>query len=1125
MCQVGRLIGEQRLAALEEIDLSDRRGLVAMAEAYANKTVPPAGSLARNGMAADPQRNGVYPAGSTPIPPKAGGDGRISLTKPQVLFAVIFVVGAVLAGVIITYVVMKQHRDGHLLPSKSATHGSGKYDDSYQMNAGKPFPEQPDSDVDNSTAAEEPNGPTAEELRLSSDLVPIWYNLSMKVYVPGFVPIAPEKNLTFDAALIIKFRAEKTTKKIELNSLKLNFRDVSTFEILEDVETASRQRRAVDTSMSSSASSNGTSFGNQTLMASDDADADRRGSHSSSSSSEVAAPQESDRASGSNGHRRVATNLHVTSLNQNETLEKLVLELDGELKQGHIYYLKFTYSGPIDTKLSGLYLTQYTTSNGKQRYAAVTQMEPTDARRMVPCFDEPQLKAIWRLRVIHPVGSKAVSNAIEIKEDEPTDDPDWLLTTFEETLPMSSYLLAMVVSDFEYVEGHTKRNTRFRIWARRDALNETDYALAAGIKVLEYYEDYYDIPFPLPKQDMMAFPDFGAGAMENWGLVTYREKYLLYNPKLYTSQQKLHVATVVAHELAHQWFGNLVTMKWWSDLWLNEGFATLMEYVGANAISDGKFRSVSTGFVHKEPDLVLQDEYFVFDALDGAFDRDSRATSHPLYFEISKAEDVSEAFDQITYDKGGSVLRMIRAIMGEENFKKGLNIYLNRYKYGNAEHQNLWTALSEAVPNDLKDWSGEKFDVNEFAKFWTKQMGYPVIEVKRVDDDTVELCQKRFKLDETAVEKTKFKNAKYWYKWDVPIWYTINGTKQDMIWLHENADLKINKSATLVVNSDSDGFYRVQYSPSTLEKINQQLMVDHEQFSIKSRARIIDDTFTLAEAGRVPYQAALNLTKYLSKEKEFLPWIMALDGLGVIQNYFDDEPEIDDYKEYITPLVADLFSRISFDKLNVSYLNDDRFFENLLDYAIIGKMCSLRDQQCIDKVLGIWYNDFVYPCQNSGQQSSQCSTVPVPIRALTYCIGVRYGGERDFQNVLDMFQRESVQVERDRLLSAAACSRDTFTLKKLLAMAADINNTVIRLQDKASVFNFVGKQVIGEKVTLDFFMDHWTQLYKDFKDQQTLLSRMVGAALAGNSQRRIDAVERFVAQNKKTTANLDIFKQ
>nr|CAD2147924.1 unnamed protein product [Meloidogyne enterolobii] len=391
----------------------------------------------------------------------------------------------------------------------------------------------------------------------------------------------------------------------------------------------------------------------------------------------------------------------VVEVRVDEAREKVFFELDGTLEKGNEYLFRIPYTGPIATKLAGLYLTTYTTLAGEHKFAAVTQMVPTGARRMVPCFDEPHFKAIYRLNIIHPFGSRAVSNAKEIRDGVATDNEEWIQTDFDETLPMSSYLLALVVSDFDYVEGYTKRGIRFRIWARQDAVNFTSYALQAGIRVLEFYEDYYGIEFPLPKQDMMAFPDFAAGAMENWGLVTYREKYLLYSPELYTAQQKMAVASVVAHELAHQWFGNLVTMRWWSDLWLNEGFATLMEYLGTDAISNGGFR---------------MRDYFIIEALDSAFDRDSRATSHPLFFEIQKAEDVNEAFDPITYSKGASVLRMIRSVMGEESFKNGLNIYLNRFKYQNAEHSDLWDALTEAVPQHLLDREGKPFNVKNFCK-------------------------------------------------------------------------------------------------------------------------------------------------------------------------------------------------------------------------------------------------------------------------------------------------------------------------------------------------------------------------------------------------------------------------
>ncbi|KAI6237348.1 Aminopeptidase N [Aphelenchoides besseyi] len=1099
--KLGRFVGEQSIAKLEDVDLEDRNGLIAMSELYNNKTSardpngiagPGASHLQdlrlQNGTSTARGMSSRVDAANRP-PGKEKKPGVIYVSKPQLFAALILAIAAILVAVLITYTVTRESmsRTGG---TANASHGiATNYDDQFDVPE-PPRPHQlPEVDPTSSNGTDHGVGPRPEELRLSQDLMPIWYNLSVKVYVPGFVPISQEKNLTFDGALIIKFRAVKATNRIELNAVDLHFPNkLDNFRLMQDGKRPKRDDSNVTDGQTLIVSSNGTK------------------PVASIPNDDVSTETESIGAKS-----RVDSGIKVTGMQLNETLEKIVFTLDKELVQGQDYYFNIVYSGPISTGLSGLYLTTYTNADGLQRYAAVTQMEPTDARRFAPSFDEPQMKAIWRLKVIHPVGSRAVSNAIEIREDEPTSDKNWVLTSFEDSLPMSSYLLTMVVSDFEFVEGHTKNGVRLRIWARKEALNDTQYALQAGIKVLEFYEEYFKIPFPLAKQDMMAFPDFSAGAMEGWGLVTYREKFLLFNDHLYNSRQKAHVATVVAHELAHQWFGNLVTMKWWSDLWLNEGFATIMEYLGTDKISDGKFR---------------MDEYFVIEALSSAMDRDARATSHPLYFEISKAEDVSEAFDAISYDKGASILRMVKSIMGEKAFKEGVTIYLNRFKLKNAEHRDLWNALNEAVPDSLTDYSGEKFDVNEFAKLWTKQMGFPVIEVKRLDDRKVELTQKRFKMDETALEDLRFRNAKYWYKWDVPLWYSINGTEKEMMWLHETSVLEVGEDETLIVNSDSKGFYRVQYSKKTLEKINEMLLTDHEKISSKSRARIIDDAFVLAQAGRIPYEAALNLTLYLKKETEYIPWYSAISGIDSIQFYFGDEPELADVREYIEAMISNLYEKITFDAFNTSYLDDNRFFENFLDVTIVAKMCQNRGVDCTDKLNTVYNKNFVAPCQNTKQQASQCSTVPVPLRGLTYCAGVRSGTERDWERMLELYERENVQIERDRLMTALTCSRDTHILKRLLSMTIDFNNTLIRLQDKPSIFESIsGQESMGQTVTFEFFLDHWPQIYRDFKDQPTLLRSLIVGSIGGTSARTIEQLEKFLQENQATTHNLDVFKQ
>nr|CAD2179834.1 unnamed protein product [Meloidogyne enterolobii] len=518
----------------------------------------------------------------------------------------------------------------------------------------------------------------------------------MKIYVPGFdAQISDANNLTFNANLLMKFRVEQNTHRIELNALKLIFdhQNLEKYKLIRVNEVNNEIK---------------------------------------------------------------SKPLKVIGIRIDEVNEKVFFELNGILERGEHFLFQIPYSGPISTKLSGLFLTTYTTFSGEYKFAAVTHMESIDARRMIPCLDEPHFKAIYRLHIIHPSGSKAISNSKELRNGIPTDNEEWIQTDFDETPPMSSYLLALVVSDFNYIEGYTKRGIRFRVWARQDALTFTSYALESGIKVLEFYEDYFGIEFPIPKLDMVAVPDAGAGGTENWGLVTYLEKYLLYSPELCTIQQKLLVTSIIAHELAHQWFGNLVTMRWWNDLFLNEGFASLIEYLGTDAISNGKFQ---------------MRDYFIIRYLDTAFDADSKATSHPIILEIRTKDDFTKVFDSITYQKGASILRMIGAVMGEQSFKSGLKIYLNQFKYQNANHTDLWNALTEAVPKNLHDGNGQPLNVKYFAKYWTEQSGFPVVQVKRISPKKVLLTQQRFRFNSEDNNNKKHEIREYEKvnNWDIPI--------------------------------------------------------------------------------------------------------------------------------------------------------------------------------------------------------------------------------------------------------------------------------------------------------------------------------------------------------------------
>ncbi|VDN56128.1 unnamed protein product [Dracunculus medinensis] len=779
---------------------------------------------------------------------------------------------------------------------------------------------------------DEISGPTIAELRIPADLSPLWYNLTIKIYLPGFVDFPNEKNLTFDGSICIKFQDEEMYHETSEKTIeKRSYNDSSNLEMYDGESINDVQEQM---------------------------------------------------------------HFQVTTMYVDEAREKVTFELSEELIKGNNYYLQFNYSGSIEEKLVGLYLSRYTDDFGQNRFMAITQMEPARARYMVPCFDEPEFKAVWKLQIIHPSGTTAISNGMEIGSAVQMDDSNWLLSSFEESLPMSSYLLALAVTDFAYNEGTTNKGIRFRVWSRKEAINDSMFALESGIKALEFFEDYYQIAFPLKKQDMIAIPDFAARGMENWGLITYRESVLLYNPKAYTIYQKCQVAAIVAHELAHQWFGNLVTMKWWNDLWLNEGFATFMQYMGVDAINGKSFR---------------MDEYFIYLSLTNALYRDAQSTSHPLLFSIDKPEDVSEVFDSITYEKGASIIHMIENILGAENFKKGLNIYLEKHKYGNTDHDDLWESLNNVVPEELKAWDGQKFNIHYFASMWTEQMGYPVVEVRRLDSETIQLHQNRFKWSETTLEKEKYRNAKY--KYDIPIWYQINSEEKPMTWLHEAEIIGVKPHDLFIVNSQSRGFYRVNYDQAGWERIREQLMTDHTKIDVKSRGRIMADLFALAEANIVPYELALNISLYLKN--------------------------------------------------------------------IIGMYCAVRNLNCTQRLARLFEEKFLEQCADSDQMSSDCSRVPLSIRALAYCEGVKQGAEDVWNNVQKIYSREKIEVERQRLLQALCCSRDSFTLKKLLNLAVNVSDTTIRYQDTSRVFASVARESVGSLLMFNYLLDNWQCLYNE----------------------------------------------
>ncbi|KAK6758789.1 hypothetical protein RB195_016176 [Necator americanus] len=794
----------------------------------------------------------------------------------------------------------------------------------------------------------------------------------------------------------------------------------------------------------------------------------------------------------------------ITSIAVLDRLEKVIFILDRTLRVGENVKLRVTFTGAINDGLFGLYRSAYKDSKGNVKIAAVTQMAPANARRMVPCFDEPEYKATWNVTIIHPIGTRAIANSFEISE---TTEPDgnWKVSKFQRTPVMSPYLLAIFVSEFDFDESYTKRGVRFRVWSAPDTKERRMYGLKTAIAHMETLEKYFAIEDVVMKQDLVALERFVVGAMENWGLITFREFSLL--PPFSIHTENLLQRKIIAHELAHQWFGNLVTMNWWDELWLKEGFASYFENIELNENRDMRISKTEHVTSFNSP-----------------MKKDSLAASRPLSSIIDIPLEIYGSYDSLSYSKGGIIIAMIRDVVGEQNFRKALIHYLKKFSFENTRGDDLWEAFDEVVEG-AEGPDGGKLSMVDFGPQWSKQMGFPLVTVEHFNSTTLRIRQERYMKVPHATELRKYRNSKYGYKWDVPLWYQWDDKQVYYKWLKREEPLYLDrKDAPIVINVDRRGYFVQNYDSDGWKRIIRQFDENHRVYSSHTRYTVISDAFNAALIGRLDYKTVFALLKYLSKEENDLVWEAVTRGLDSIKHFFGDKSGESGrkwadlysnkimerrytsvYSEYISGEFEThrngsrpLYQAVGYGKKkhDKSISEMSRYSSSLrLKFAtsVIESYCEAGSNNCSSTFQSLFEKEVLERC-SKGKKASQCVRIPRHLRKCTYCYGVKRIGSAAIEKVKVLYNSEDNEEEKDNLAKGLTCANEIQELKALLRRT--INETAI--EQIGFVFAGVAYNPISQEFLTNFLIENWEAIYERLghQDYHMQLSTVIGACLS-----------------------------
>lgn len=730
---------------------------------------------------------------------------------------------------------------------------------------------------------------------------------------------------------------------------------------------------------------------------------------------------------------------------------------EGTLVKDETVTLTIKFVGELNDMMAGFYRSTYE-ENGETKYLATTQMEPTDCRRAFPCFDEPALKATFDVSLIADKKFTCLSN-MDVKEEIELD-ADKKKVSFNTTPKMSTYLVAFIVGDLKYIEADYNYRIPVRVYTTPGLETQGRFSVELAAKTLEFFENKFDIDYPLPKMDMVAIHDFSAGAMENFGLVTYRVVDLLFDEKKSTLATKQRVAEVVQHELAHQWFGNLVTMDWWEGLWLNEGFATWMSWYSCNTFF---------------PEWKVWEQY-VTDSLQHALSLDSLRASHPVEVPVKRADEINQIFDAISYSKGSSLLKMLANWLGEDVFVKGVSNYLKKHKYGNTVTSDLWEALSET--------SGK--DVVKVMDIWTKKVGFPVISVKE-DGNTISVKQNRYLT--TGDVKPEEDTVIY------PVFLALKsseGLDESVVLNERESTIELKDRSFFKLNGNTTGIYRVAYTPERWAQLGED--GKNGLLSVEDRAGLVADAGALSTSGYSSTSNLLSLVSGWKSETSFIVWDEILTRVASVKAAWIFENE--ETNAALQSLTRDLVSE-KCHKLGWKFDESEPFLEQRLKSLLFGASASSKDEKVVAACKGMF----------AKYVAGDKEAIHPNLRATIFNTVASTGSSAEYEEILNIYRNPQSVDEKIAALRSLGRFEHKELLEKTLALLLD---GTVRSQDIYIPMQGMRAHKVGIETLFAWMKVKWDVLYQLLPPGLSMLGSVVTLCTSGfTSAEKYKEIEEF----------------